>query len=957
MKKASDLTQVEGQLVKLENVTPISKDSFNNYILRSSEGEVVVTLPSYIKLKLNTNYERITGLVKYVYDKNKVVPRDRVDIIENSTRVSDVYPSTSYEYVTSGTALSLASTTVGSTIYYTVDGSTPTVASAVYSTPIIINGDMTIKAFGVKAGLLNSEISTLNYKILKTSPKIYEIQGLTHRSVYEGKTVSNVEGIVTARNAKGFYIQDETGDSNINTSDAIYVYKNQNAVNVGDKVRVTGAVSEYKAANSSDLPITQISANTITTVSSGNTLPAPIVIGKNGRIAPSIIDNDALEIYDPNEDAIDFYESLEGMYVKVNDPIVVGSAEKYGEIYILSDNGSITTGDRSKNNGVMSNTRFNPDIITVDDDLVQLIRSYKFIDPNFKLKTGDKFNDSIVGVMSYGFGKYRIFNSVALPTITSSNTTKEITKLIPSEDKLTIASYNVENYNPNDPITKTEELAKSIIENLKKPDIIGLVEIQDNDGERDTGVVDASLTYKQLIDEIKKQSGLEYSYTDIDPINNMEGGAPGGNIRVGYLYNKNRVSLVNKPKGDSTTSVTMAGQDLSVNPGRIGIGSPYFEATRKSLVAEFEFKGNKVFVIENHLSSKGGDAAPFGDSQPLVMGSEPKRHEQAKLLNAFVKDILRNNPSANIAVLGDMNDYDYSQTIKYLAGSELKNMYETLPVGERYSYVFSGASQVLDNALISYNMLNKTIFDPVNINSEYTEGYGRISDHDPIMLQVDFTRYSPAPSYSRDRENAIVEKPKIEEKKPEIKPEIKPEAKPKFKDVEKHWAKDVIEKMVEKNIVKGVDAQSFKPESKITRAEFISMVVRSLGLNNVSKASFKDVKSTDWFSKEILAAVESNLIKGFNGSLNPNAQISREEIATIIARALESKGIKTTNPAGSKFTDLKNANSWSLDAINKMASFNIINGYDKDGVVKFDPKKEATRAEAITMIMRMLEKN
>ena len=82
-----------------------------------------------------------------------------------------------------------------------------------------------------------------------------------------------------------------------------------------------------------------------------------------------------------------------------------------------------------------------------------------------------------------------------------------------------------------------------MITNLKQPDIIGITEMQDNDGETDSGTVDATESAKKLTDKIKALGGPTYQYIDVAPEDKKDGGAPGGNIRVGFLYNPDRVTL------------------------------------------------------------------------------------------------------------------------------------------------------------------------------------------------------------------------------------------------------------------------------------------------------------------------------------------------------------------------------------------------------------------------------
>ncbi len=184
---------------------------------------------------------------------------------------------------------------------------------------------------------------------------------------------------------------------------------------------------------------------------------------------------------------------------------------------------------------------------------------------------------------------------------------------MPEEDKLTVSAYNIENFDPSDGQEKSDKIAESIVTNLRLPDIIALVEVQDNDGATNSSVVEADQSYQFLIDSISKESlrltgnEVTYKFTDIAPIEDTEGGQPGGNIRVGYIYREDRVSLVNPNRGGSDEAVSIVDGHLSKNPGRIDPLNSAFDSTRKSLAAEFEFKGEQIIVINNHFSSKRGD--------------------------------------------------------------------------------------------------------------------------------------------------------------------------------------------------------------------------------------------------------------------------------------------------------------------------------------------------------------
>src|SRR5262249_11703201 len=165
--------------------------------------------------------------------------------------------------------------------------------------------------------------------------RIFAIQGRGHVSPFNGQCVANVPGIVTQVVGNGFFMQDGDGDGDVATSDGSFVLSAATpTVSVGQQVKVSGAVDEFRPGSSfgatdcparsgaCNLTITEIARPTVT-VASGlftNTLIVPVVIGVGGRMPPNaVIDNDtsgsvevaAQTTYDPMQDGIDFYESLE----------------------------------------------------------------------------------------------------------------------------------------------------------------------------------------------------------------------------------------------------------------------------------------------------------------------------------------------------------------------------------------------------------------------------------------------------------------------------------------------------------------------------------------------------------------------------------------------------------------------------------------------------------------------
>ncbi|WLR56148.1 DUF6359 domain-containing protein [Mesobacillus subterraneus] len=562
-----------------------------------------------------------------------------------------------------------------------------------------------------------------------TGLNIHDIQGEGHVSPYKDKEVAGVSGVVTRiEGTNAFFMQEPEDDGNPNTSEAIYVYKKAHGLTVGDRVEVGGLVKEwvldgYSEKLQTDLAMTEINATAVRKLASGLELPEPVIIGQDRIIPTEIIDNDQFSVFDPSEDGIDFYESLEGMRIGVDGPQVVGP-QKYGEVPVIAN--KVEGKVYSPQGGILlTEESSNPE------------RMFLLIDRDFVAKAGDRFNGLVTGVVSYGYSNYKILvDQETLPELIESDLIEDVVALEYKENKLTIASYNIENFSAETSAAKTSRIADSMINNLQTPDIIGLVEVQDNDGQIASGSADASQSYQALIDEIIAQGGPAYRWTDIAPEYNEDGGAPGGNIRVGYIYNPERVQLKEAPKGTATDAVAYENGDLTLNPGRIDPQNPIFEDTRKPLAAEFVFKGQEVIVIANHFNSKGGDDPLFGVTQPPVLDSEVKRIEIARLLNEFVAGIHEEDSKANVVVLGDLNDFEFSEPIEVLVNGQLTNMVETLPEGERFTYNYQGNSQVLDHILVSNHLADQTEADIININSLYMEEHGRASDHDPVMVQI-----------------------------------------------------------------------------------------------------------------------------------------------------------------------------------------------------------------------------
>jgi uncharacterized protein len=715
----------EGTFVEFTDVTVNSKDSNGNFTATDSSGEFVIKPSDSSLLEIGKTYEILRGVVDYNFDEYKLVPRNSSDIIETAFSVT---ASPGAGSVTEGTKVSLQTATTDGTIHFTTDGTNPTAASPEYTAPIELISNTTIKAVVAKDGE-TSEVSTFTYKVLKSADglSIHDIQGDSHSSPYESMNVANVEGIVTAKaGSNAFYMQEENPDDNMATSEGIYVYAKGNTVKVGDKVNVSGQVKEWKEdgySDAKDLLTTQITASTVSVVSSGNTVPAAIVIGQDRTPPTEIIEDDKMTSFDPETDGLDFYESLEGMLIEIPDATITGPV-KYDELPVIVNTSENQL--RTRAGGILiSPEDYNPERMLIDVDGI-----------NINAKTGDTLNGSIIGNVSYDYSNFKIRPAGEFPSVVDGGTDRQVTTIKPKKNELTVASYNIENFYAGTDADKVGKIADSIVSNMKKPDIVGLIEVQDNNGPTDDGTTDASESFQTIIKAIEDKGGPSYKFTNINPLDKTDGGQPGGNIRVGFLYNPDRVELTDKQPGDAVTAVGVTNNGLTHNPGRIDPTNEAFEDSRKPLAAEFKFNGENVVVVANHLNSKGGDGALFGADHPVVLGSEAQRIKQATVINDFVNELESKMKNANVVVLGDMNDFEFSAPIKTLEGDVLTDMMNKLPAGERYTYNYQGNAQVLDHILVSNNLAKKADIDTININSDFSEEDGRASDHDPVLAQI-----------------------------------------------------------------------------------------------------------------------------------------------------------------------------------------------------------------------------
>lgn len=171
-------------------------------------------------------------------------------------------------------------------------------------------------------------------------------------------------------------------------------------------------------------------------------------------------------------------------------------------------------------------------------------------------------------------------------------------------------------------------------------------------------------------------------------------------------------------------------------------------------------------------------------------------------------------------------------------------------------------------------------------------------------------------------------------------------------DTDKHWSKPNIDLFVKLGFITGYQDGTFRPDASITRGEFTAIIAKVFNLEvQPGRAALKDVKDTHWAKSMIEAAVSNGIIRGYtDGTFRPNQAISRAEMIAIIGRIVDLNAVEKNQTIS--YNDV--SGSWNADEIQAAAASGIIEGRDAG---TFAPAESSTRAEALTIILRVLNLN
>lgn len=558
------------------------------------------------------------------------------------------------------------------------------------------------------------------------NPKIASIcaiQGIGPVSAYQNQII-RVRGIVFAdldeTSWKGFFLQAEACDSDPASSDGIFIYLGSlsNVVQQGDTIEVTGTVQEYAG-------MTEIRSlpEQVEIISRGNPLPAPVEV-------------------DPPFDeqiAFEYLESLEGMYVAVQQALVVGPLSSSTIAWVVRANLGIPRvfqdDPRGAGEVIAIASSANPALIP-------------------DVKNGDLLT-SLGGFISETAGRYYL--ELLEAPILFPAPPQEPGEISPLEEAFSLSTFNLSNLfdtidDPNtaDDVLSAEEYqrrlkkrALTIHEVLGEPDILALQETEN------LSVLESLSARPEII--------ADYAIAWVESLD-LRG------QDVALLYRRDRMILLDQQSyqgctglvdglgPDGNQDVLYPDNEITCDRNGDGVldGNRLF--SRPPLVARFQvvevLPGNhlpiQLIVVANHWKSKVEDSDQIAYTQL-------RRMEEAVYISELVPRLHSQYPMALIAVIGDLNDYPASQPLTTLKAAGLADLSHQIDQTQRYSYNHRGISQVLDYVLITSALNIGTHVDVAHINTDFPAVFEKVadavyrsSDHDP--LRVDFY-WLPDPLY------------------------------------------------------------------------------------------------------------------------------------------------------------------------------------------------------------------
>lgn len=168
-----------------------------------------------------------------------------------------------------------------------------------------------------------------------------------------------------------------------------------------------------------------------------------------------------------------------------------------------------------------------------------------------------------------------------------------------------------------------------------------------------------------------------------------------------------------------------------------------------------------------------------------------------------------------------------------------------------------------------------------------------------------------------------------------------------FGDTEDHWAAGAIDTWSDREIILGYDGL-FRPDDTVTRGELAVMLDRIMGYEKTAENVYSDLGDT-WYTDAVLRLAAHGIMQGYESEMRPEAPVTREEAAVMLARALEISSEDAEKPA---FDDAADISDWAAQAVYAMAEKGYVNGFEDN---TFRPGGNMSRAEFVTVINNMIK--
>lgn len=525
---------------------------------------------------------------------------------------------------------------------------------------------------------------------------IHDLQGTGVASPYVGQSVGPVLGYLTASVKEYLTLEDPKPDSNLATSEALFLQwpRGQKKPAVGTPLAVWGTVKEVYDRPKGLYGRTTLVVKTWEARPGLPALPPPLRLSPQGLRPPVLADTR-------------FWMPLEGMRVEVSGLKVTSLANRFGEVFTaleppLPDSRPNTRG------GYLRTPQ-------TDGGEILVLGPAPGRSPS--LFVGARFTTPLQAVVDYSYGQYRLRPTANLPPVDGQPPSLESAPVSPGPQWLTVATFNIENFHLGSSAKEWQNLILRLKDNLRAPDLLLLQEVQDDSGPADDGTTDCKKTIASLCQRLLQAGGPSYQALWLNPVNNKDGGAPGGNIRPVILYNPTRV------------------QPLPGQLRRLAEADSAFQTGRKPLWAAFSFRGQKFAVIDLHLVSKLSDPPLYSPARlDNPWPSAAKRLRQVQSLLAA----LGQQTALPTLLAGDFNDSRDSQPLRPLLEAGWKDAAGEKQGAAFYTTLHAGMAQDLDHILLPVAWKDRPyLAAAVHCSAEQTASL-RVSDHDPVWAAVEF---------------------------------------------------------------------------------------------------------------------------------------------------------------------------------------------------------------------------